>query len=523
MRNTWLLIKNYFNSFLGNILKKKKEAFKYGTALMFLLLFGGLFIFMFTSMSISSTTEAIKIGMPIISLYLTASMSLMFVILMTITKSSTPTKGNDEELLLSLPLSKTSIVVSKVFFDYLFDLAIVLVTLLPAFIVYVNLVPGATFFIIIRGIVVIITLPMFSSALGYFLGLIFNLLSRKFKHYSIAQSILTIIFFVVFLAGYYALAFMSTSENMNAATTIMNLGPVKWIVNFSNSGDIVSLIYILICTVLPFIISILIKSLMLGKSINKFKSKNKVIKYEQKSPIYSLYKRELARYFSIPMYVVNTSFGSIIIIIIGAVLLSVGTDYIDVLLMSVGLNKVSNIYIIMVLLIIIFGLSTSSTTSSSISLEGKELWILKAHPINEMQMFNAKILLNMTVISVPSIIGILLISFAIGFSYFPFLLIITIISCYVIACIGIIINLLFPKLEWDNEMVPIKQGIAVLITMGVSLIALIIPVIVLLALSNIMYLYLLLTIVCVIYILIAIGCYIILKKVGPKLFKKIYN
>ena len=523
MHNTWILIKNYFNCFLGNLVKRKNEAFKYGTALLFLLLFSGVFVFMFTSISINSTIEAIKIDMPIISLYLTASMSLMFVVLMTITKSSTPTKSSDEELLLSLPVSKTNIVVSKVFYDYLFDFAIVLITLLPAFIVYVYLVSGASIFILVRGILIIIVLPMFSSALGYFLGLGFNLLARKFKHYSIVQSILTILFVVAFLVAYYALAFMSTSENMNTATTIMNLAPVQWLVNFSYSGDLMSLIYILLCTVFPFVLSIIIKSLMLGKSFNKYKSKNKKIIFKQRTPLYSLLKREIARYFSIPMYVVNTSFGSIVIIIVGVLLLSVGTDYIDTLLMAVGLNKVSNIYIIIVLLIIIFGLSTSSTTSSSISLEGKELWILKAHPINEMQMFNAKILLNMTVISVPSTIGVLLISFAIGLSYLPFLLIITIIACYIIACIGIIINLLFPKLEWDNEMVPIKQGIAVLITMGVSLIALIIPVIVLLALSNIMYLYLLLTIVCVIYILIAIGCYIILKKVGIKLFKKIYN
>ena len=152
MRNTWLLVKIYFQGFLHNILGKKKDVLKNSSAILFVLLLSAIFIGVFTSLSITTTNEAIKFGEPIVSLYLTASMSILFVILMTITKSTTVSKSSDDELLLSLPISKLSVVTAKVLYDYLFDFVVVLVTLLPSLIVYFVLVPGASFFIIIRGL-----------------------------------------------------------------------------------------------------------------------------------------------------------------------------------------------------------------------------------------------------------------------------------------------------------------------------------------------------------------------------------
>lgn len=523
MRNTWLLIKNYFNCFLHNLFKKKKETFKNSSGIIFILLFGGLFVFMFTNLSINTTTEAIKFGEPIISLYLTASMSLLFVILMTITKSTTVSKGNDDELLLSLPVSKISIVSAKVLFDYLFDFVLVLLTLLPSFVVYIVLVPGASFFILIRGILVTITLPMLSSALGYLLSLFFNFLSRHFKHYGIIQSIITILILIVFLGAYYGIAFLSTSESMSGANMIMGLEPVKWIVKFISESDIIALLLILLCTVLPFIISIVVKSKLLGVAINKYRSNEKSLNYKKSNPVVSLFKREASRYFSIPTYVINTIFGGILLIIIGVILVSLGTDYIDNLLISAGLNSFNDYYFIIILLIMQFAYSTIIISASSISLEGKTLWILQAHPVSTKDIFKAKVLFNTLISIIPGIISSILISISLGMIYLPFLIIISIISCYIVSTTGLFFNLMYPKLEWQNVQEPIKQSMSSLITMGVSLLLLIIPTIIYFLLQGVVYEIISIIILIFVYLIIAIFMRKLLYKKGTKLFYNLTN
>ena len=119
MRNTFLLIKNYFNCFLGNLFKRKNQVMKYGSAILLLLGISAIFVYLFVSLAITSTTEAIEFGNPKIALYLTASMALIFIMLMTITKSTTPFRNTDDEQLLALPVTKTNIVIAKLFYDYL--------------------------------------------------------------------------------------------------------------------------------------------------------------------------------------------------------------------------------------------------------------------------------------------------------------------------------------------------------------------------------------------------------------------
>lgn len=523
MRNTWILIKNYFNCFLHNIFSKKNEKFKYGSAVLFLLLFGGIFIFMFTSLAIDTTTEAIKFGEPIIALYLNASMSLLFVILMTITKSTTSTKSNDDELLLSLPVTKTNIVSAKVFYDYLFDFVIVLITLLPSYVVYLYLVPDASFLMLLRGFIVIITLPMLSSAFGYFIGLFFSFLSRHFKHYSIIQSIITIVILVLFLGSYYGIAFISTSDSMNGANMIMNLEPVKWIVNFVNKSDLLSLLYILLCTLLPFIISVFVKARFLGVTLNKYKTKNKELKFKVSSPTMALFKKEASRYFNIPLYVINTLFGGILLIIVGVIISTLGTNYIDNLLISAGIGSIDKYYFVIILLLIEFSLSTICTTSSSISLEGKSLWILKAHPTSAKDIFKAKILFNVLIASIPSIICSILVSISLGLKYLPFLIVISIISSYIVSSNGLLMNLIYPKLVWDNESEPIKQSLSTGISMGVNLLLLLVPIIIYFLLQILLDEIIVLLIVTIIYILMAIVVSIILENKGSKLFEKLNN
>ena len=91
-----------------------------------------------------------------------------------------------------------------------------------------------------------------------------------------------------------------------------------------------------------------------------------------------------------------------------------------------------------------------------------------------------------------------------------------------ISMIGIIGNLYYPNFEWDNEQVPIKQGVSVLIGMGFGFLGVVIPFgigisFVLMGIKDIIVLLLLIGI----YIIIDLIVYFILKTKGTKLFRKL--
>ena len=525
MNKTLLLIKNYFSCFLGNLGRRKSEKAKYGGGVLILLIMGGIFLYLFINLAIGSVEQALKTNYPIVALYVTSSMGLVFILLMTITKSTTPTKHRDDELLLSLPVSKSNIIVAKTFYNYLFDLAIVGMTLLPSYIVYYIYVPNVSIMLIIRGLVLVILLPMFSNALGYFISLLFTLLTRKLKHFRIIQSFITMIAMLVFLAAYYGITVISTTNNMLGSKLILEFKPLQWMVNYVDKCELTSILIILLITVVPFILSIIVKSALLGKTFGSYKNKSHEIKYTVSTPLKSLYHLEISRYFNLPIYVINTLFGGVLLLIMTTsitILAKAGIKVTD-LLVSAGVKNIDKYYILIIVVLFEFTIITICTTSASISLEGKNLWILKAHPVSEKSIFLSKILLNLTVSFFPIVISSIIISFNIGFIYLPLILGISLVSSFIVAQVGLLCNLYYPKLEWESEATPIKQSMSVALAFGFNAMALVIPFIAYFFLEPyIGSIFSLLTIM-IIYIIEAIIIWIFLNKKGTNLFKRLYN
>ncbi len=522
MRDTWLLIKNYFKCFLGRVSSKKGNASKTSIGLLIVILFSSLFVYMFVNLAIMTTKSALDVGEPSIALYINATMAVLFSLFMMITKSTLPNKNSDEDNLLSLPIKKSSIICAKIFYDYLFDFAVVLVTILPAYIVYFILVPGVTIFLVIRAIVICLLLPMFLCAMGYFLGLFFSIIASKFKHYSIFQSIFTIIFMVIFLVCYYGLTIISTENPEHNAGIIMGIAPIEWIVSFIAIGKVSAIILISLITIVPFILSIFLKTKLLGLSFSKYKIKNANLIFEQSTITKSLYKRELSRYFNSSTYIVNTMFGGIILIIISIVILIIGKKYLVDILKTSGFGNLDAHFVPIVLILSCFSVATICTTSCSISIEGKSLWILKVHPISEKAIFKSKILANLT-ISLPFIIiSALLFAISLGFQYLLFLILIPASLSLSVSMIGLIVNLYYPKLEWVSEINVIKQSLSVGLAIIINIIIGIIPFIIYFMMYEMVNIYLLLSLVFLFNIIINVITYVVLMQKGKLLFKNIY-
>ena len=183
-------------------------------------------------------------------------------------------------------------------------------------------------------------------------------------------------------------------------------------------------------------------------------------------------------------------------------------------------SLLNNLNVIIVLALMLVS-ATVITTSASISIEGKHLWILKVHPVDEKLVFFAKIFLNLLLGGIPSIIASLIVSFSIGFEYLPFMLILMLLSVLFAATIGLINNLKHYKLDWNDEQEVVKQGMAVLISMGIAVIPGLVLFIGYFAVMNFINPFIYLAISCLVMIIIdGLLLYYLLTK-GVKRFKAI--
>ena len=119
MNKLLLLLKTYGKIYLGSIARKgnKKETISGGAIV---LVIGLVFMVMFTSMSITTIEQFLELDPPepIYALYVLTSTGIIFMLLIVVLKGTNFKKSNDHDLLLSLPLSKTTIVLSKILKDY---------------------------------------------------------------------------------------------------------------------------------------------------------------------------------------------------------------------------------------------------------------------------------------------------------------------------------------------------------------------------------------------------------------------
>ena len=164
----------------------------------------------------------------------------------------------------------------------------------------------------------------------------------------------------------------------------------------------------------------------------------------------------------------------VVMLVIVAVAMMIYRSDIEILISQIGAGYGVQVIALILMMVIIAAAFMAPVSSVSISLEGKYFWLLKSLPIHTEDVFFSKILVNFVIIAVPS--GISWILSAIVFKMTAVTVLegiaVVLLTAYLVSALGILINLLFPKLVWDREAVVIKQSmssfVAVLLGLGLS-------------------------------------------------------
>lgn len=546
-----ILVINYFNNYIGSFGKAKNKS-KYALGGALILIVGVAFIFIFTSMAINTVETSLQyandptlnlspseiknfLEMP---LYVTTGMMWMFVMLLTITKGTSSKKHNDEDLLLSLPVKKHHIVISKILFNYLFDFGMILTTLAPSFIVYyIYMHNSLDIGFLLRFPLLLLLIPMLSNAIGSILGKILDYLTRKIVNASAIKSIISVVFLVLFLLGYYALQFyfelfVSTSDFELSSIAILRI-----IVDFTLGNNwIINGVIILISCFIPFVICVVVVAKSLGKHISPKSAKEKPLSFNKTSITKTLFQQEVGKYFGSNIYVINTLFGGAILFILSIMYIVVGEPFITSKIASLGghmegVSKMLDNVPLIVTALAIYIISTMVISYSSISFEGKNLWIIKVHPVSYRKVFISKIMCNFIVSSCCVVLSSLFFGprfiidhGSIGILYICIYQVILILFSLLISVVGLFVNLIFPKLDWQNENEIIKQSVSVGLGLLINIILgtlVVLPFIISIFLFN-QTIVLLSTLISILVLLVLIILsFILLFTKGKKLYNQI--
>ena len=252
------------------------------------------------------------------------------------------------------------------------------------------------------------------------------------------------------------------------------------------------------------------------------KKLNRNIEYSKNSVLRTLTIKELKTLFSIPTYIFNSLFGAVIIVIVGIATFFLSKEKIFEML-NFGGFELSTTFL--VLAVFIFLVSMSNTTCASISLEGNKLWIIKSLPIDPKKVLNSKILTNIITVLIPTIFSLLIMCFNFKISIIEtfLILIITVVLNIICSQFGLLMNLAFPKLDFESEIQAIKQSTSPFVTvftmMIFSIIVIVVAFILSFVLGNIVMMLIILTLLFIISFLEKL----ILNKYGVKKLMRLSN
>ena len=389
--------------------------------------------------------------------------------------------SRDIETLLSLPLKSSDIISSKFMFMYLLNFLIGFVFMLPGGIVWA-LNGSLNVLQIILYFTSIIFVPLIPMCIAACMGMIVVAVSSYFKRKNVIALIFS--FVMIGIIGYIAVSAMKSgnedSIEIMLSKQITALYPISGLfVQHTNFPMYIGMGLFIAFSTAVFYIFVKIVAMKYGllntlaKTTSRYSDNKK--SYNRKSIFLALYEKEMGRFLSSYMAVLNAGLGVILLCVFSIFLLFNSVEQIGE---SSGIENINEYLSNFAPLFIASMLSLSCPAASAISLEGKNIWILQSSPVKVKMILNSKIAVNLTLHLIGYMISIFAFMLKLDMNFIQVINLIFVPICYsiFITVIGISLNKKYPNYEWESEMIVVKQSMPVIVSGLVGIIALITPV-----------------------------------------------
>jgi len=384
-------------------------------------------------------------------------------------------QAKDNELLLSMPLKPSDILLSRLFGVFLMSALYSLLVWIPGIIVSWIVGPGfgvgAVIVQILMSIIISILVMVISCALGWLVAIISGYIKNK--------SFITVIVSLLFMFGYYLfigrmnvfLTQLLTNPNPFGRVVKGWLHPIfllgKSCVGSISSAAIFTMIVAVLFGLCCFIMEksfIAIVTMKRGSVKAEYHAKELKVSTSGKA----LLSRELKRFLSSPTYMLNSGFGIIIMPVLGIAALVKAPllrEFLSLITAEFAWVRVMLPIIPAAALMAL--LSTDAVSASSVSLEGNTLWLIRSLPVSTREVLGAKLKLHTLLNIIPAVICAVLLSLVLELELTDIVLLIAFAYIYTFFCalFGLMMNILRPNLSWTSETVPVKQSLPVFLSL----------------------------------------------------------
>ena len=389
----------------------------------------------------------------------------------------------DYDLLLSLPVRTSTVVMSNLAGLLLSNCVYTAFLALPPLIVYgwkSRVGPG--FYLL--AVAAVPFIPLVPLTLAALFASITSKFAARFKRSN--QVLINLVFILLagLMAGYFQLANSNrvATAGINAVLDAIRTWypPARFFFDALKERSMLSLLefvalsgglFVLFCAVFGQFF----RAILSGLTATTARANYRLTELGASSVLRALYLKELKGYVSCPTYILNTFFGIVMLTLFSASAFCLGDTAKLRLVQSFGAGAA----VPMVALgVAVFCTVLSCTTAVSISLEGRSLWILKTAPVDPLTIFRSKVLLNLSTTWPFIAINSLLIAAGWRLDFRHWLLVWAAPSAYAlfIAVAGLLINLLFPKLEFKNPAAVVKQSASAIVAVLVEFASVALPV-----------------------------------------------
>lgn len=434
-------------------------------------------------------STALAIGYRVLGLTeMLPSMMLMTVALVTIVLTFSGSTGmlfgmKDYDMVMSLPVSSAAVIMSRLLWSYVLNLLVGCIALLPSIIVF-GITMHSSPIVWLMMLLGIFFAPLLPMALALALGALITAIASRFKYKNLVVIILSIGATLAAIAGSFSLQGGSQQlveiGTMLSSTINSFYPPARLFSNALTQESGLDFILFLVLSVVPVVLFVALLAVFY-KKINTAifnhhtKGNYKMGALSVRTPFAAAYRRELGRYTSCSIYIMNSSISAILMVAMGIGLLFIKPDEIDKMLEMPGVFANLQKYAPFVMLLIS---SLCSTTASSISLEGKSRWINGSLPVKNSVIYNSKIAVNLTVLLPAVFVTGILLTIALKPALLNCILFFAApgMFAFYISVLGLYFNLKYPKYDWNNEIEVVKQSMSVGVTMGVGALSAFVPI-----------------------------------------------
>ena len=378
--------------------------------------------------------------------------------------------AKDNDLLLSMPIPVRVIMTSRLLSVYLMGLMYSGIVILPAILVYWFTVP-VTAGRILGGVVLLVDISLFVLTLSCALGWVVAKISLKLKR----KSFITVIVSLVFFGLYYFVCFRSQAmitdlllNAENVGNRIKGIYPLYLFGRVGCGDGVAMLIVSAVVIALLALVWYLIARSFLHIATASGNTAKTVYHEKAVKPVSAdaaLLRKELGRFTSSPLYMLNCGLGTVFLVVLAVLALIKGRE---VFLMMNALFAGGEGFVTVLAALCLCLLAGSNDISTpSVSLEGKSLWIAQSLPIDPWQALRAKLRMHLLITELPLVACAVCVAAVSGAALPEIVMMIVTPMVYVVlsAAFGLFMGLKRPNLNWTSEVAPIKQGLAVFLSM----------------------------------------------------------